>query len=216
MGRYTGKLITFEGIEKCGKSTLIKFANDHLMSKGLSTACGREPGTDKVAEDIRGILLNKEHKGKLANLTELALYEAARSQYVEYFVIPNLKAKNVVLSDRYYHSTLAYQGYGRGIPPEVIENLNNYFAHQVHPDLTFIVDIPVEVMLERIKKGDIKKDRIESEKKEFHETVRNAYLRFIYDYENCVLIDNSGPIEKAQAALKEHLDSFIEKHFKAS
>lgn len=217
-----GKFITFEGIEKSGKGTIIKEAEIYLKNKGLEVVAGREPGRISFGEDIRKILLNPKYKGKICLDSELALFYASRAQYVHDFVKPNLKQGKIVLSDRYYDSTYAYQGFGR-IKKEderkgmldVIKVFNHLFTESTHPDLTIILDISIKEMVERMKKQKEKKDRFENEKKEFHERVREGYL-WVAQYANkrCVLVNNERPLEDTLDEIELHLDCLLEKYYK--
>jgi dTMP kinase len=217
-----GKFITFEGIEKCGKGTIIKEAETYLRNKGLEVVSGREPGGISFGEDIRNILLNSKYKGKICLLSELALFYASRAQYALDSVKPNLNQGKIFLSDRYYDSTFAYQGFGR-IKDKFdrldtlarIHDFNDLFTEGVHPNLTFIIDISIDEMFKRMNKQKEKKDRFEKEKKEFHERVREGYLWVSNQFkERCVLVNNERPIEETINEVKSHLDCLLEKYYK--
>jgi len=213
--KHKGKFIVFEGIDGCGKTELMNWAYNYLKNKGLDIIKGREPGGVEVSEKIRKILLDPRYKNKLTERTELALFEASRSQYVKDFLIPNLLKNKIILSDRFCESTIAYQGFGRGISLQIIELMNKYYTYNINPDLTFIIDVPVSMALERIEQQKTKKDRFEKEERDFHEKVRQGYLWIVGDYKRCVLVDNSGSIKDAREKIKEHIDVFLEKYFKS-
>jgi len=213
MLNHKGKLITFEGPEKCGKTTLWNFSENYLKDKGLDVMVSREPGGTIVSEIIRRLLLNPDFK--IADRAELALYEASRSQHVKRSLIPFLKKNYIILLDRFYDSTLAYQGFGREINIKIIDDMNKFFSYGLEPDLTFIIDIPVEETFKRMTKQNKTKDRIEQETKDFHKKVRQGYLKIAKKYDRCILIDNSGQIENAEKEIKKHLDEFLENYFKA-
>ncbi len=220
--KQEGKFITFEGIEKCGKGTIIKKAETYLKNKGLDVVLGREPGGISFGEDIRNILLNSKYRGKICLLSELALFYASRAQYSLDFVKPNLKQGKIVLSDRYYDSTYAYQGFGRIKEKDerqgmldVIKVFNYLFTENTHPNLTIILDISVDEMIERMNKQKQKKDRFEKEKKEFHERVREGYLWVANQFKKrCVLVSNERPLEETLDEVKLHLDCLLEKYYK--
>lgn len=220
--KQQGKFITFEGIEKSGKGTIVKEAEKYLKNKGLAVVSGREPGGISFGEDIRNILLNPKYKGKVCLDSELALFYASRAQYVHDFVKPNLNAGKIVLSDRYYDSTYAYQGFGRIIKEdkrkgilEIIGIFNRLFTENTHPNLTIILDISIKEMLRRMNQQKEKKDRFEKEKKEFHERVRGGYLWIANRAkQRCVLVNNERPLEDTLDEVRLHLDCLLEKYYK--
>lgn len=167
--------ITFEGVEGSGKSTQARKLANYFEEKGLPVIFTREPGGTPIAEAIRSILLNKDYN-RMYYLTELLLYAASRAQHTMELIIPALEEGKVVICDRYYDSTTAYQGYARGLDQEIISQLNGLAAQQLVPQLTFVIDVPVEVGLERIKdkRGDL--DRLELEQISFHQKVREGFL----------------------------------------
>lgn len=138
-------LISFEGTEGCGKSTLIRHLLEKLSSSKIPVIATREPGGSPVAEKIREIILHNE----MDPLTELFLYESARAEHFEKIIAPALKAKKLVLCDRFIDSTIAYQGFARGLKLPVIETLNKLATEGRSPDLTFFLDLPVEDGLAR-------------------------------------------------------------------
>ena len=137
--------ITFEGTEGCGKSTLIQNLSQKLTDLKIPHVVTREPGGSKVAESIRGVILNQE----MDSLTELLLYEAARAEHYKTIVAPALKTKKWVLCDRFTDSTIAYQGFARGLDLKMIEKLNTLATEGTKPNLTFFLDLPVEIGLSR-------------------------------------------------------------------
>ncbi len=167
--------ITFEGVEGSGKSTQARKLANYFEGKGLPVIFTREPGGTPIAEAIRSILLNKEYNS-MYYLTELLLYAASRAQHTMELIIPALDQGKVVICDRYYDSTTAYQGYARGLDQEIINQINGLATQQLVPHLTFVIDVPVEVGLERIKdkRGDL--DRLELEQISFHQKVREGFL----------------------------------------
>jgi dTMP kinase len=160
--------ITFEGTEGCGKSTLIQNLSRALTEKKIAHIVTREPGGSTVAESIRSLLLHHE----MDAMTELFLYEAARAEHFQKTVLPALKKKQIVLCDRFTDSTIAYQGFARGLNLKVIEQLNQIATEKRSPDLTFFLDLPVEVGLSRATDPN----RFELEGIQFQKKVRKGFL----------------------------------------
>ena len=173
-----GYFITFEGAEGSGKSTQIKRAASFLRNRGKRVVLLREPGGTRVSEAIRDILLNKKFR-EMSEAAELLLYLAARAQLVREKIIPALTAGKVVICDRFVDSTLAYQGFGRGISLAVIQSFGRFVcgvgarhASRLWPDLTFVLDI---VPSQGLKRGG-RRDRIERQSLPFHNRVRRGFL----------------------------------------
>nr|5XBH_A Chain A, Thymidylate kinase [Aquifex aeolicus VF5]5XBH_B Chain B, Thymidylate kinase [Aquifex aeolicus VF5] len=179
-------LIAFEGIDGSGKTTQAKKLYEYLKQKGYFVSLYREPGGTKVGEVLREILLTEE----LDERTELLLFEASRSKLIEEKIIPDLKRDKVVILDRFVLSTIAYQGYGKGLDVEFIKNLNEFATRGVKPDITLLLDIPVDIALRRLK------EKNEFENKEFLEKVRKGFLELAKEEENVVVIDASGEEEE--------------------
>ncbi len=156
--------ITFEGIDGCGKSTQLKLLSKYFISQGKEVLCLREPGGLPLSEDIRSILLNSEEH--INPITELLLFEASRSHLVEHIIEPSLKAGKIILCDRYFDSTTAYQGYGRGIDLDLIHKLNDIATMGRIPDITILLDVDYDEAMKRSKKRT--HDRIETSGKEFY------------------------------------------------
>ena len=171
MGRF-GFFVTIEGVEGSGKSTLLYGLKEFVESLGLSVVVTREPGGTAFAENVRELILH--HDDNIDPWTEVFLLLAARRENVTKVILPALREGKVVISDRYTDSTLAYQGYGRGLPLKKLSMLNKMATSKVFPRLTFIIDVPVERGFRR-KSGSL--DRIEKEEFEFHERVRKGYLQ---------------------------------------
>ncbi|MCM8829527.1 MAG: dTMP kinase [Candidatus Omnitrophica bacterium] len=167
-----GIIISFEGIDGCGKSTQAKLFCKYLDKKGLDYVFLNEPGGTYTGEKIRKILLDS--KNNICPLTELFLYLASRSQLVEELIRPYIKKGKIVVLDRYIDSTTAYQGYGRGIPLKLIRYIHNLLLRDSLPDITFLIDAPAKELLSVLKNK--KRDRIEKESVEFQKKVRDGYL----------------------------------------
>jgi dTMP kinase len=189
MKKHRGIFIAFEGIDGCGKSTQAKKLCACLKKKGYSVMLLREPGGTPVSEKIRRILLDR--RLDISPLTELFLYEAARSQLAESVIIPALDKRQVVISDRYFDSTMAYQGYGRGIDIRLVERLNRAASLGIEPDMIFILDVDYGTSLARRSK---RPDRLEKEKKAFFNRVRGGF-RSLASKRMTTLIDGRKDID---------------------
>ncbi|MCX5708871.1 MAG: dTMP kinase [Candidatus Omnitrophica bacterium] len=168
-----GKFITFEGSECSGKSTQSKLLYEYLLEKKYKVVFLREPGGTKVSEAIRDILLDNRNKS-ITRETELLLYMASRSQTVSEVIRPALEAGKIVVCDRFLDSTLVYQGYGLGIDIKLIKSLGRFVTDGVNPDLTILLDLPLEKALNGIHR---EKDRIENRSFQYHRKVKNGYLK---------------------------------------
>lgn len=206
-----GKFITFEGIEGCGKTTQIRILNDYLSLRGHTTVLTREPGGTAIGEKIRLVLLNAAFKEMLP-LTELLLYAAARCQHVHEVILPALKEGKIVLCDRYADATEAYQGGARGIDRSFLKTIHNVATGNLKPDLTILLDCPVEIGLKRTQeresefKGQTNLDRFEKEKMDFHENVRKAYLQIAKaEPQRVKIIDALGDIEAVHEKIVEEV-----------
>lgn len=197
------KIISFEGIEGVGKSTQINLLKDYLESKGLTVTVLREPGSTITGESIRSILLDS--KENLSEESELLLMFAARAQLISEKVLNN--NVDVILFDRFYDASIAYQGFGRGLSINFIKNLID-FTKCPTPDLTFLLDISVQDGFER-KIADIK-DRIESSGDEFFNKVRNGYLEIANEQPRRIkIIDAMDSIESIYEKIIEHVNQTI-------
>lgn len=197
-----GKFITIDGVEGAGKSTQIKFICDYLQAKGIKVTLTREPGGTDLGESIRELLLSTKTK-KMHSDSELLLMFAARNEHIHNKIIPTLERGDWVLSDRFTDASYAYQGGGRGLSIERIAQLEQWVLKDFTPDMTLLLDIPVEQGMSRVEsRGD--KDRIELEAMDFFERVRQAYITRSEKYPKRIkLIDSSKT--------KEHTSNQIEK-----
>lgn len=180
-----GLFITFEGIEGCGKSTQAEALAAYFTVNKIPFVATREPGGTLISEKIREILLDVEHT-KMNPETELLLYMASRSQHTKEVIIPALEEGKHVLCDRYYDSTLAYQGAARELDTEFINLLIMFATYSTSPDITFLLDVTLEESEKRMK--DRNKDRIEQEAKEFHQKVRDEFLTLAKKYSNRYIV----------------------------
>ncbi len=177
-----GKLITFEGIDGCGKTTQFRMLGEYLSERKIEFVSTREPGGTELGLKIRSLLLDGG-KGSVEPLTELLLYAADRAQHVRRVIDPALEAGKLVLSDRFYDATTVYQGYARGFDLKLVNRLNELAACGLKPDLTLLFDLEVEAALKRTHRRtdgmmgeNAEPDRLDREPIEFHEHVRKAYL----------------------------------------
>lgn len=168
-------LISFEGIDYCGKSTQAKILADHLQNSGHDVMLIREPGNTTISERIRSIVLSED--SNLCDRAEILLFEASRAQLVSEVIAPALRAGKIVVSDRYLDSTLAYQGFGRRLPLDDVQRLNRFASYEMLPDITFLLHLTPEEAFRRALETDNKPDRIEKNDLAFFERVMNGYLR---------------------------------------
>lgn len=166
-----GLFITFEGPDGCGKTTQMKLLAEYFEKKGKEVVLTREPGGKGLGEKVREILLN--YDGEVSDRCESFLFLADRAQNIDIIVNPAVKAGKIVLCDRHIDSTVAYQGYGRGLNIDRINMLNNLATNGKKPDLTLVFDVDVETSMKRVGK---EKDRMESAGIDFHNRVRKGYL----------------------------------------
>lgn len=193
-----GLFISFEGIEGTGKSTQARLLADYLRAKGAAGVLTEEPGGTAIGRKIREVLLSVEHGG-MDPVAELLLYAASRRQHMSELILPSLKKGLTVITDRFSDSTRAYQGYGRGLPLELIDSLDRAVTGGLRPDLTLLLDLDVEAGLMRNRKVN-KVDRLELEDVRFHKKVREGYLAIMEaEPERVRLIDASGAVEAVHA-----------------
>lgn len=206
-----GKLITFEGGDGSGKTTMIKKLSAHLEDKKIPYLMTREPGGIDIAEKIRSIILNPEHTTMDAR-TEALLYAAARRQHLAEKVIPALQNGVMVLSDRFVDSSLAYQGYARGLGMEEVRSINEFATDHLSPDLTLYFDISPEQGLARIAANQGREvNRLDMENLSFHDKVREGYLILAKQEPNRIqIIDASLSQEEVFCSLITKLRCVIE------
>lgn len=204
-----GLFIVLEGVEGAGKSTQARALSAWLAERGVVHAVAREPGGTPVGEAIRGIVLDKGQL-QMPSETELLLIVAARAAFVREVVRPALDRGEVVLADRFESSTMAYQGYGRGLDLDDIHRINRFATGGLRPDLLLILDLAVETGMSR-KKGAGAGDRIEREGLAFLSRVREGYRQLATSEEKAVLVDAGGNPEEVQEVLRAILlDTFPE------
>ncbi len=191
-----GLFITFEGIDLCGKSTQVRLLVEYLQKKKIEVVLSREPGGSPISEEIRKILLSREHTS-MRPLTELLLYEAGRAQHTEELIRPSLEAGKCVILDRYGDASMAYQGWGRDLGADLVRRLNELATGGLSPDITILLDLSPEEAARRAPGEGWQADRLEGEAIEFHRRVREGYRRLVREEPDRVqLIDGRGPIDE--------------------
>lgn len=202
-----GIFITFEGPEGCGKTTQSKLLYESLKKRFPGCVYTREPGGTKLGEKIREILLHSDGV-RIADMSELFLFEAARSQIVKEVIAPALKAKRMVICDRFSDATLSYQGYGGKVPLEIIKALDHASTGGLKPDLTILLDVDTPTGLKRAKaKGT---DRMERKDIAYHRRVRSGYLDLARRYHKRIkVIKVADTISQTQGAVRREVERVI-------
>lgn len=202
-----GRFITFEGCEGTGKSTQARLFKEFLESQDIKVLLTREPGGTELGKKFRQLILDPSH-AKLSPKSELFLYFADRAQHVEELILPSLKEGIWVISDRYADATFAYQGGGRGFDIPFLTQMNSFASSSLKPDITFLLDIETRIGLERARKSKQEflsndGDRMEQEKIDFHEKVREGYLAIAaQEPQRVLVIDAQGSIEDVRQRIQ--------------
>ncbi|MBQ1251937.1 MAG: dTMP kinase [Firmicutes bacterium] len=204
-----GLFLVFEGIDGSGKTSQLRRTKEYLLAKGIDVVTTREPGGTPISEKIRGLLLDPENKA-MVDRCELLLYGAARAQHLAEVIVPALNEGKAVLCDRFSLSTAAYQGYGRGLDLSLLEAVHSVAAAGVRPDVTLVVDVPVEVgaMRVAVSRGE-PKDRLEQEKSDFFERVRQGFLLEAEKDDTIRVIDGTRTEEEVFADIASVLESLL-------
>jgi dTMP kinase len=204
----TGKFITVEGIEGAGKTTCMQVVTEVIEHQGINAIHTREPGGTDLGEDLRSLLLGHKHTD-MSDDAELLMMFAARAEHIAQKIQPALDDGKWVLCDRFTDATYAYQGYGRRIPLEKIAGLENWVQGELRPDLTLLMDLPVEVGMERAGKRSAP-DRFESEAWDFFERIRQGYLSIAAEQPSRVkVIDASQDLPDVQAQVRVAIEDFV-------
>lgn len=214
--------ITLEGIEGSGKTTQIRHIVDFLTGLGHPCIQTREPGGTRIGKNIRSILLNPENAA-LDPSAELLLYTADRIQHIQEVILPGIRSGRMVICDRYFDATLAYQGMARGLDAPLILELHRLICRNLKPDLTFLLDLPPRIGLQRawkqLESGSRKaiESRFEKEAVAFHERVRSGYLELAEkEPERFRIIDASHPLDQVRAQITRVLECEFHPMLKAS
>lgn len=200
-----GLFITFEGADGCGKTTQLNLLKDYLEQKGKDVVVTREPGAKGLGEHVRKILLN--YDGVVSDRCESFLFLADRAQNIDVIVKPAIEEGKIVLCDRHTDSTVAYQGYGRGLDIDEINMLNNLATGNRKPDLTLVFDVDVETSMKRVGQ---EKDRMEQSGNAFFNRVRNGYLAIAKNEPDRVkVIDSTKSITEVQNEVLKIIENYI-------
>lgn len=195
--------ITFEGPDGSGKTTQAKMLVEFLQARGEPVIYTREPGGTEISEQIREVILSTRNKS-MRSETEVLLFSAARAQIVDQVIRPALAEGKIVVCDRYYDSTLAYQGYGLGLDLDALRAITKFATRGLVPDLTFYVDVPAEVGLARRHQGET--NRLDQKDVDYHARVRNGYLELAKaEPHRFVVIDGTGTIEQVQEEIRARM-----------
>lgn len=199
-----GKFITFEGPEGSGKSTQIKLLVEKLEEQGIAITCTREPGGTATGEQIRNLLQHDAAGEPLSDRSELLLFTASRAQLMDQVILPILGSDGWVLCDRFIDSTLAYQGYARGMDIGILDSINEFAIYDRKPDLTILLDLDVEAGFQRLESryagSDDSHDRFEREAREFHHKVRDGYHKLAErEPERFVIVNADDSVEAVAA-----------------
>lgn len=201
-----GYLITLEGVEGSGKSTLINYVKDFLEKKGKSIVVTREPGGIDIAEQIRSVILDKKNT-EMDGRTEALLYAAARRQHLVEKIIPSLNEGKIVLCDRFIDSSLAYQGYARGLGMDEVLSINEFAIGHFMPNLTLYLDLDPQVGLSRIRKNKEREvNRLDLEEMNFHNKVKEGYEEVLTKFpDRIVRINANQEIDRVFSDIKKVL-----------
>lgn len=192
----SGFMIVCDGSNGAGKSTVIKAINDYLLSQGREVVLTREPGGTPIGEKIRDVLLNPDTP-EMCDTTELMLFAAARAQHVHEKILPSIKNGKVVLSDRFDSATMSFQHYARGLPLNLIQQLNSIALNGFQADMTIILDLDPRIGLDRVNSRGEGLDRFEMQNLEFLDKARHGYIKqTLADPLHFSIVDASQPLEK--------------------
>lgn len=209
-----GAFVTFEGPDGSGKTTQLRLLADHLRAAGYAVLTTREPGGTPISDQIRDVLHDAQNTMMDAR-AEILLYSASRAQLVREVIQPALAGGKIVLSDRYADSTIAYQGYGRGLDLTALRQITAFATGGLTPDLTIYLDCPVEVGLHRKQRamalGEGEWNRLDQEPVEFHRRVRQGYLALIAaEPDRWLVLDAHRPIKEIQKEIRKAVKSVLE------
>lgn len=203
-----GMIISFEGTDGSGKTTQIKALSEYLVNKGYKAQMLREPGGTKIGEEIRHILLNKDNT-EMASLTEMLLYASSRAQMMEEKVQPLLNEGYVVILDRFFDSSLAYQSYGRNLDFDAVLAINLAAVKNIIPKITFFIDITPEQSLKR-RKNATETDRLENEDMSFHYKVYEGYKQLLKRFpERIIRIDGTETPKEITKEIIKYIDKIM-------
>lgn len=200
-----GLFISIEGPDGSGKSTQISLLRKYFEERGTDVVLTREPGGTPISEKIREIILDKNNK-EMDAMTEALLYASSRAQHVAEVIKPALEAGKIVICDRFIDSSIAYQGYGRGLG-DCVRVINEYAVRGCMPDVTFLLEMDPKIGKERISADD--QDRLEQEKLEFHKKVFDGYMEIEKKFDRIIGIDAARSIEEISADIIKHIEAVM-------
>ncbi len=210
--------MTFEGIEGCGKTTQTKIFVDTLHHRDIPVILTREPGGTRIGDQIRKIVLHADNTD-MTPMTELLLYEASRAQHVQQVILPNLRNGIHVVCDRYGDASVAYQGVGRNLTPQLVKEANRLATGGLQPHLTILIDIDPQLGLSRARARNlafdfaIQEGRFEEEDLVFHRKVRQGYLALAHEHpERFRIVDGSGSLEEVSRQIRDIALPFFQQH----
>jgi dTMP kinase len=209
-----GLFISFEGADGTGKSTQVRLLTEYLRSEGYDVLLTREPGGTVISERIRNIILDPSTP-EMDGHTEALLYAASRAQLVAEVLRPAIESGKIVICDRFMDSSIAYQGYARGLGQDTIRMINEFAVHGLQPDITFFMDLPPEKAMLRVESQG-HKDRLEAEDMNFHDKVYQGFkeLSRFYD-KRYVRIDASESIEEISEKIRQYFRDYVERRDRA-
>lgn len=200
--------ITFEGPDGSGKTTQARMLAEYLESRGMQVLHTREPGGTPIGEQIREVILTTRNQS-IRDETEALLYSAARAQIVAEQIRPALAAGKIVVCDRYADSTMAYQGYGLGLDLQALRVITQFATGGLVPDLTFYVDVPVELGLARRHRGET--NRLDLKDRVYHSRVREGFLKMAQEEpQRWIVIDGTRTVDKVQEEIRAKLEHKLE------
>ncbi|MBD3421180.1 MAG: dTMP kinase [Chitinivibrionales bacterium] len=205
-----GLFLTFEGVDGCGKSTQVARAVESLQRRGVACMATREPGGTRIAEKIRSLLLSPDNDA-MVDRCEVLLYLAARAQHVEEKILPALADGVVVVCDRFQEATFAYQGWGRGMNLQAVQQCNSFATAGITPDHTFVFDINIDIAHTRLHNMDKSPDRLEGNSRSFFKRVRQGYQDLVRSNpQRMTLLDGGRPIDELSLNIISKLDFLLE------
>ncbi|WP_048601149.1 dTMP kinase [Rubeoparvulum massiliense] len=210
-----GMFITLEGPDGSGKTTQVKAVTAYLKEHGIEVVRTREPGGTTISDQIRTIILSPANQ-EMVHETEILLYAASRAQHVREKIIPALERGAWVVCDRFTDASIAYQGYGMNYPLDPVIQINRFATGGLEPDLTFFLDVPVEIGFQRIRQRALETegtlDRIERREEEYHQRVYAGFKEWLRTKDRVVTIDATQNQEEVTRVIEYHLDTMIKSH----
>lgn len=203
-----GLFISFEGSDGTGKTTQVRLFAEYLSSKGYDVLLTREPGGTRISESIREMILDPVNK-EMDGHTEALLYAAARAQLVAELLMPAVESGRIIVCDRFMDSSIAYQGFARGLGADDVRRINEFAVHGLQPDITFFMDLPPEKAMKRVEREG-GKDRLEAESMDFHMQVYRGFIELSEHFKDrYVRVDASDSIENIAAFIRNYFERYV-------